>query len=323
MERFSDIQAWTIFVNLYDTRCVQQTASELKLSPSIVSRKLASLEKTLGVELFDRSVRPMRITEESERIIAYAKEILYQQKKISQYLKERQDDSTQIIRVMLGNSFSPFAPQLINEYLTIFPSLRFNMISPMDVEDFKAGKADIINVSEQHHLENCVLLPRSDALFLAVATPEYLEKHGAINHPCELAGHNLFSSMYKGRFSFLVDFNFVRDGDIFHYVGNQKVRWSNVEMAKQAILQHLGVGLCIQPEVCINELESGRLVPILNGWHRQKIHNYIAVKNSDWRIRSIRTFAQWWCKRIVEIEMDCQKRLVRLYGEEFLEILKS
>ena len=318
-----DYLTWKVFVDLARTKNVSQTAKNLDVNASIVSRKLTGLEASLGFPLFDRSVRPFMMTPDGEHILVYAQELIHQHNKIKQYFRAKQDDDSLIIRVMIGNTFQAFAPQLIHEYSRMFPKLRFNMISPMDVEAFMSGQADIINVSEQHHLDDCILLPRLDAIFLCVATPDYLRKHGPIIHPGQLIEHNVYSSMYTSRFDFRVEYSFVRGGDMYRFMGREPIRWSNAEMVKEAVLNDYGVAVCFQPEMCIKEIEAGKLVPILDGWHRPKLRNYIGVKRTDWRIRNIRTFAQWWTERLRACEQNARDRLARLYGDSFVRTLEE
>ena len=61
-----------------------------------------------------------------------------------------------LIRVMIGNAHINFAPKFILEYAEQFPKLRFNMLSPSDVPSFLEGKADVICLSAQAQLSNCI-----------------------------------------------------------------------------------------------------------------------------------------------------------------------
>lgn len=82
-----------------------------------------------------------------------------------------------------------------------------------------------------------------------------------------------------------------------------------------------GIALSLAPYHCIDELEDGKLVPILNGWHRPSQANFIAVKNNDWKIKTIRHFASWWAEQFALYEKSCEERLVKLYGQPFLDNL--
>lgn len=83
-----------------------------------------------------------------------------------------------LIRVMIGNAHINFATKFILEYAEQFPKLRFNMLSPSDVPSFLEGKADVICLSAQAQLSNCIMLPRGRMIFVPVATPQYLKNTG-------------------------------------------------------------------------------------------------------------------------------------------------
>ena len=105
------------------------------------------------------------------------------------------------------------------------------------------------------------------------------------------------------------------------YSAQQNIRYSNVTMVKQAVLEGHGIALSLAPYHCIEELEEGTLVPILNGWHRPSQSNFVAVKENDWKIKTIRHFASWWAEQFNLYEKNCEDRLVKLYGQAFLDNL--
>ena len=136
-----DFEALEVFLSLAQTGSVQATAVELGLTAPNVSRKLAKLEHGIGRRLFDRSKRPLAMTRDGRNILDAATRIREERARIANYCRSLQDEDTILIRMMIGNSQLRFAPQYIAEYAQLYPSIRFNMISPPDVEEFKAGKA--------------------------------------------------------------------------------------------------------------------------------------------------------------------------------------
>lgn len=315
-----DFLNWRVFQSLYKTRSIQETAVALDLDSSSVSRRISLLEKQLGTKLFDRSVRPFECTTEAHDIFVYVQEMIYQREKINRYYAEKQEDDTRIIRVMHGSSFK-IVPSLINQYSQMFPKLRFNMISPMNIVDYLEGKADVIMVSSHNMLPNNVLLPRRRIAFIPVASPEYIKKHGPIDHPSQLVNHRVFLNQFKDHYLFTVDFPLVKNGQMMVYSAQQNIRYSNVTMVKQAVLEGHGIALSLAPYHCIEELEEGKLVPILDGWHRPSQSNFVAVKENDWKIKTIRHFASWWAEQFNLFEKNCEERLVKLYGQAFLDNL--
>jgi DNA-binding transcriptional LysR family regulator len=220
---------------------------------------------------------------------------------------------------MIGNAHIHFAPKIIDEYTKLFPQTTFNIISPTDVDDFLAGKADIISLSGQAaELPDTVMLPRGNMIFLPVASPEYIKQHGPIMHPDELVNHQVFCNLYRKRYDFDINFKLFKKDKSVAINADNSIRYSNVEMTHQAALDGLGVALSLPLFLCIDDLEAGRLVPVLNGWHRQSHTNYIACKKDDWKIRRIRNFADWYAKKLLAHEKECERRLVALYDRAFL-----
>lgn len=315
-----DLLNWRVFLSLYKTCSIQDTAVALEVDNSSVSRRISFLEKQLGTKLFDRSVRPFVPTTEAHDIFVYAQEMIVQREKIRRYYSEKQEDDTRIIRVMHGSGFK-IVPDLICQYSQMFPKLRFNMISPMNLADYLDGKADVIGVSSHVPLPNNVMLPRRRIAFMPLASPQYLEKHGPINHPKELINHRVFLNQFKDHYLFSVDFPLVKNGQMAVFSSQQNIRFSNITMVKQAVMDGQGIALSLAPYHCIDELEEGKLVPILNGWHRPSQANFIAVKDNDWKIKTIRNFASWWAEQFNRYEKECEDRLVKLYGQAFLDNL--
>ena len=80
------------------------------------------------------------MTRDARNILDAALRIREERARIANYCRSLQDEDTILIRMMIGNSQMRFAPDFIAEYAQMYPTIRFNMISPPDVEEFKAGK---------------------------------------------------------------------------------------------------------------------------------------------------------------------------------------
>lgn len=318
-----ELTCWEIFIWLYQLGSIQEVANKLDLDSSTVSKKIAFLEKKMGHQLFDRRTRPFVPTSDAHLIIKDAENIVFSRNHINRFFNEKQNEDNAVIRIMLGNSYRRYAPKLIAEYCAQNPKLRFNIISPIDINDYLNRRADLISVSGQVNLPDSMLLPRGNMIFVPVATPEYIKKFGQINHPRELEHHRTFNNLYADRFSFKVNFPFKKENQLWCPSALDTIRWSSVEMALQATLEGFGVSPCLPLFLCIDDLEKGNLVPILDGWHRPSQMNYVAIRQEDWKLRYLRNFATWWADKQSKIEDDCEKRLIKLYGEQFLNNLKN
>lgn len=281
----NDLEALEVFASLCTTGSIQKTAQALGIDSPTASRKLTKLETQLGRQLINREKRPFEMTADACAIIGSVKKILEERQQIETYYRRLQSDDSMLIRVMIGNAHINFATKFILEYAEQFPKLRFNMLSPSDVPSFLEGKADVICLSAQAQLSNCIMLPRGRMIFVPVATPQYLKEHGPINHPDDLLHHRVFSNLYPNSFSLNSNYQLTKKGQSCSFQAIDTIRYSNVEMTRRSVLEHAGIAPCMPLFFIIDDLEAGRLVPVLGGWHRPSHQNYVVCKDDDWKIR--------------------------------------
>ena len=82
-----NLKALQSLVAIHDTRSFGETARRLGLSQSAVSMQIKALEEELGVELFDRSVRPPVMTPSAVAIVNPVRRILANLEEIEEIVK--------------------------------------------------------------------------------------------------------------------------------------------------------------------------------------------------------------------------------------------
>ena len=64
------------FITIIDTGSYMETALELNIAQSSVSKQIQALERELGVQLFNRRRRHVKLTEEGKQLLPQARHIL-------------------------------------------------------------------------------------------------------------------------------------------------------------------------------------------------------------------------------------------------------
>jgi len=98
-----DVDILKEFVSLYETCSFQDTADELSISQSSLTKHIHKLESELGVSLFDRSTRNVRRNDYGKEFYPYARQIVQLSERGRDAMKEVSARKNNIVRV----SFTP------------------------------------------------------------------------------------------------------------------------------------------------------------------------------------------------------------------------
>ena len=173
-------------------------AQELGISPAYVSKRIAELEQSLGVTLFHRTTRQVRISEQGEIAYSWARKILEDIEGMTTEMSNTKVDPSGSLRVSttlrLGrNHVSPILSMLGKRFPRLdiwleLVSTRMDMIDEGIDIDVRVGE-----VHEPHLIAHRII--RSERILCAA--PEYLESHGAPATMQELAQHECL--LFRGR----------------------------------------------------------------------------------------------------------------------------
>jgi DNA-binding transcriptional LysR family regulator len=106
-----------------------RAAEALGITQPAVSIQIHELEKSLGVTLFHRQPRGLRITEVGETVLAYSQQIFSLSKKLTETVREIQDLSTG--HLTLGASTTPgefVLPMAVGRFRQIYPGVRVKLV---------------------------------------------------------------------------------------------------------------------------------------------------------------------------------------------------
>ncbi|GAA2797077.1 LysR family transcriptional regulator [Kitasatospora sp. CM 4170] len=173
-----DLEAVRTFVAVVDSGRFQEAAADLSITQQAVSKRVAVLEKDLGVRLFTRTARGARLTIDGQAFLPHARELLR--------AAERAADSVRpgrrALRVdVLGSRLAPSA--LLREFHRAHPDVDLDVVTLFDAATALAELA----------------AGTIDATFRAVTAPglqlpEGIEAAPALDEPHELLtgpGHAL------------------------------------------------------------------------------------------------------------------------------------
>ena len=112
-------------IALADVRNFSLLAEKLNITQSALSKQILSLEKDLGIKLFDRTTTPLKLTPAGEFFILQARELLYKEEQLFQALGRFR--SGEEGRIVIG--ISPFRcayliPDVVKKIRDRFPGVQ-------------------------------------------------------------------------------------------------------------------------------------------------------------------------------------------------------
>ena len=173
-------------------------ARMLSVSPSAVSKSIKRLEQNLGVPLFTRTTRSLKLTPEGRDLHERALRLLHEAEEIEQAAKSARSEPSGRLRIAapLPIGIHLLAPALAT-FREKYPQVTVDLrLSDHFVDIIEQGIDVAVRIGD---LPDSRLLSRGLAphQLCCYASPAYLERRGVPDHPDELAGHETVALCYQ------------------------------------------------------------------------------------------------------------------------------
>lgn len=198
MPRFEDL---VLFVRTAACGSLSAAAREANLLPGQVSAAIMRLERDLGLRLFARSTRSLRLTDEGERYLPYARDVIDLLHSGRDALRR---DDAELAGTLLLAAPSDFGRNLLLPWLAEFrrdhPRLEVRLQLSDGVTDVFRDPVDIAIRYGPPGDASVVALPLApDNRRVLVAAPGYVERRGAPRSLDELEQHDCLLWQLHGR----------------------------------------------------------------------------------------------------------------------------
>ena len=187
------------FLATADASGFSAAARKLNVSTSVVAKRVTQLEARIGLPLFQRSTRQLKLTEAGQQyvdrarsVVADATDLLSRMgakgQELSDHLRIKAPTSLTVAR--LADAFSTFQTQN--------PRLKLEIVMIDRPVDPVTEGFDIAIGAFPHSFGGVVDEPICRLPRLLCASPAYLGKHGTPKHPRDLVDHRCLSFLPTG-----------------------------------------------------------------------------------------------------------------------------
>ncbi|MFD2205724.1 LysR family transcriptional regulator [Kiloniella antarctica] len=135
--------------SLMGTGSVSQTATELGLTQSAVSRSIAGLEKMVGLTLVRRGLRPLDLTEEGRVVVAHAQDIIQSLSSLDDRLSALRRNKAGSVQIgSFGASASTrLLPPLLMNFAKPYPAISVNIQEATDAETLQNLQRNLVDMA--------------------------------------------------------------------------------------------------------------------------------------------------------------------------------
>lgn len=187
------------FIHVVEANGFAAAARKLGISTPAISRQVAGLEATLGVQLLKRTTRQVTLTEIGLQYYQDCKNALAQLSEAENAILSSHEEVSGSLNI-LSNRFFAFAHLIprLEAFKAMNPKLHIQLQLEERFPDFSQENIDIVYGVSWEGPEELVRRRIASTNYVLCASPAYLEKHGSPIIPADLIQHDYIShSMRK------------------------------------------------------------------------------------------------------------------------------
>lgn len=258
-----DLNALLIFARVAESGSFSEAARRAATPVSTISRRVAELEEQLGLRLFERSTRSLRLTDIGAEILEQARRGAEVGEAVDSIVSNRLSEVRGTLRLSAPPNISEnlLAP-LIGAFRAAYPAVEVQvLVADRHVDHISEG-IDLALRLGPFADSSLVTRPLLRYRHRLVASPDYLEGRRAPTHPNELSDHPLLAFAY---WSQQYRWTLERDG-ISETVSFRPQVTMNDFMGLATLLAAGGGIGELPPIVAPTFFASGRLVEVMPQW---------------------------------------------------------
>ena len=182
------------FLYIAKSGSLSRAAKALNVNHSTVSRRLATLEKSLQTRLFEKNREGVTLTKTGERLFEHALKMELQMNAAQQSVAGQGDTLCGSIRVTTEDTFGyHFLPKLLAQFYKLYPHIIVNLNISSQFANLSHREADVAITARRKPPEHLVGRNLGEIKMCVVASKKYLKKFGTPQHTKDLKNHRFLS----------------------------------------------------------------------------------------------------------------------------------
>lgn len=257
----TDLNNIALFVDMAETGSISAAARKRHMPKATLSRRLAQLEAGLGLRLFERTTRTLRLTDVGQTFYARNRPLIRALEEAEAMASQARETVEGVLRIAAPVEFALcFLEPAITQFRALHPGLQFELILTPTWLDLVAEGIDLaFRVGPQPDSSLIARrLPLANHGRTLYASPTYLQKNGTPKTLDDLARHACLTFTEQGpaRWTFTTP----AGPRVLEVSGPLKA--NNITFLRDMALAHHGIAL-LPDFLCGCAHRGGELVKLL------------------------------------------------------------
>ena len=254
------------FVAVAEVLNFTRAAERLDVTSSALSQLVRGLEERVGVRLLHRSTRNVSLTEAGERLLERVRPAVKELAAAIGQTTELGERPAGVVRVHCFRTAAElFVRPILRSFNEQYPDIILDVTIDDEVVDIVSGRYDVaIRIGEVIERDMVAVKLGPDLRQIAVASPDYLGRRGAPQHPRDLLSHSCIGWRWPGH-EVPYKWEFQEDGQWFDVGVQGPVIANSKEFCLAAALDGVGIAFPTD-QLSAPYVAEGRLVRLLERW---------------------------------------------------------
>lgn len=258
----------TVFVRTADRGSLSAAARELEISPALASAAVKRLENELGIRLFARTTRSLRLTDEGERYLRHARDALRALQDGHDALAEGKETLGGVLKMSMPSDLGRnMLVGWLDQFQHLYPKVSYQLSVGDRLSDLYRQPVDIAIRYGRQDDSSLIALPLApDNRRVLVASPEYVRRHGPLADLRDLARHNclrfMLDDVIHDRWNFYPMHDAAEQGAPVAVQVNGDRSADDADLVRRWAVAGLGVAYKSRLDVS-GDLRAGRLVVLM------------------------------------------------------------
>ncbi|MNX85801.1 HTH-type transcriptional regulator GltR [compost metagenome] len=278
------------FLVVAESLSFTRTAETLNYAQSSITAQIQALEAELGVPLFERLGKRVRLSDAGKRMVTYAKRMVQLEEEARVFVPGTAEPSG-VLMIGAPESLCAYRlPAVLSKYRQRYPRVQL-IVRPGDCADLRRSVADgtldlTFFLDQMQTFPSVQVEPLLSERILLVALPEHRLARRQTVEPSDIAGevvlHTEAGCTYRNLFEQMLSEAGVRPETVMEF--------ASIEAIKHCTMA--GMGVAILPEIAVaSEIARGSLVAL--PWFKEiSVMTLLAVHKDKWLSPALSTFLE-------------------------------